>query len=169
MAALAALPFYLVGYGLPTTLEGLALVALAAPLAGLAILSRSGRLDVAQSVVSLVLVLFAAAVLATREWGMAPAPQDVADLRLPDGPVRPDDVAALRFAMAPRGYRMEQVDEVLDRLAAELADRDARIAELEADAVPRAAAGRDAAEPAAPEVEMWIGPPERSSGSFRRP
>lgn len=32
--------------------------------------------------------------------------------------------------MAPRGYRMGDVDEVLDRLAAELADRDARIEEL---------------------------------------
>ncbi len=34
--------------------------------------------------------------------------------------------------MALRGYRMDEVDDVLDRLGAELALRDARIAELEA-------------------------------------
>ncbi|MBC7375243.1 MAG: DivIVA domain-containing protein, partial [Frankiales bacterium] len=44
----------------------------------------------------------------------------------------PEDVAGVRFAMAPRGYRMAEVDEVLDRLAAELADRDRRLALLEA-------------------------------------
>ena len=40
--------------------------------------------------------------------------------------------AALRFGVALRGYAMDQVDAVLDRLAAELDARDARIAELEA-------------------------------------
>lgn len=33
--------------------------------------------------------------------------------------------------MAARGYRMADVDEALSRLGAELAERDARIAELE--------------------------------------
>jgi DivIVA domain-containing protein len=33
---------------------------------------------------------------------------------------------------ALRGYRMGEVDDVLDRLGAELAERDVRIAELEA-------------------------------------
>jgi len=40
------------------------------------------------------------------------------------------DVASLRLPMAFRGYRMAEVDEVLDRLAAELALRDARIRAL---------------------------------------
>ncbi|MHA7153736.1 DivIVA domain-containing protein [Arthrobacter sp. TMN-50] len=40
------------------------------------------------------------------------------------------DVAEIRFALALRGYRMDQVDEVLEALAAALADRDATIAEL---------------------------------------
>ncbi|URN15163.1 DivIVA domain-containing protein, partial [Streptomyces sudanensis] len=46
-------------------------------------------------------------------------------------PVSRADVEALRLPLAPRGYRMGEVDDVLDRLAAELAERDARIAELE--------------------------------------
>ncbi len=45
----------------------------------------------------------------------------------------------LRLPMALRGYRMDEVDDVLDRLGAELAYRDARIAELEAAAHLRGA------------------------------
>jgi hypothetical protein len=35
--------------------------------------------------------------------------------------------------MAPRGYRMSEVDAVLERLAEELADRDRQLAELQED------------------------------------
>lgn len=62
-----------------------------------------------------------------------------------DRPLDPGDVAALRLAVVPRGYRMWDVDDVLDRLGAELAHRDATIAELEA-----RLAGRCAARPAGP-------------------
>ena len=37
----------------------------------------------------------------------------------------------VRFGMALRGYRMAEVDDLLDRLAAELRERDARLAALE--------------------------------------
>jgi DivIVA domain-containing protein len=47
-------------------------------------------------------------------------------------PVNRADVEALRFPVAVRGYRMTDVDDALGRLGAELAERDARIAELEA-------------------------------------
>ncbi|WP_026555609.1 DivIVA domain-containing protein [Arthrobacter sp. 35W] len=50
---------------------------------------------------------------------------------LPHHPV-PEDVDHLRFSLGLRGYRMDQVDEVLDRLRDELAAKDARIASLEA-------------------------------------
>ena len=50
---------------------------------------------------------------------------------LPPDDVGPADVERLRFSLAFRGYRMDEVDDVLDRLTAELAARDARIAELE--------------------------------------
>lgn len=50
----------------------------------------------------------------------------------PDRPLARSDIDAVRLPVAVRGYRMLDVDEVLDRLGAELAERDARIAELEA-------------------------------------
>jgi DivIVA domain-containing protein len=58
-------------------------------------------------------------------------PDGPAAAALPAGEVRGADVVALRFPLAFRGYRMDQVDAVLDRLSVELAERDARIAELE--------------------------------------
>jgi DivIVA domain-containing protein len=65
--------------------------------------------------------------------GLADAEPDRVDDALPtDRPLTPADVVAVRFPVAPRGYRMAEVDDVLDRLAAELAERDARIADLEA-------------------------------------
>jgi DivIVA domain-containing protein len=84
------------------------------------------------ALLGVVLVLFVAAVVATREdQAMADAAQDLPDLALPVGPLEPQDVAAVRFSMAPRGYRMSEVDAVLERLAAELADRDRQLAELQ--------------------------------------
>lgn len=49
---------------------------------------------------------------------------------LPGSPV-PADVDRVRFSLGLRGYRMDQVDEVLDRLRDEIAAKDARIAALE--------------------------------------
>ncbi|MFJ4963638.1 cell division protein DivIVA [Streptomyces sp. NPDC088729] len=62
--------------------------------------------------------------------------QDVTPERFTDPlpanrPVGRADVEALRLPMTVRGYRMTDVDEALSRLGAELAERDARIAELE--------------------------------------
>ncbi|AUZ89319.1 hypothetical protein CVO76_08080 [Arthrobacter agilis] len=48
---------------------------------------------------------------------------------LPDVPAAAD-VDAVRFGLGLRGYRMDQVDEVLDRLAAALEERDALIGDL---------------------------------------
>ncbi|MFI7403042.1 DivIVA domain-containing protein [Streptomyces sp. NPDC049541] len=48
-----------------------------------------------------------------------------------DRPVSREDVDSLRFPLAARGYRMADVDDALNRLGAELAERDARIADLE--------------------------------------
>ena len=50
---------------------------------------------------------------------------------LPERP-RAADVDLLRLAVAVPGYQRDQVDAVLDRLAAELDARDARVAEVEA-------------------------------------
>ncbi|KAF0651484.1 hypothetical protein K701_02985 [Streptomyces fradiae ATCC 10745 = DSM 40063] len=58
-------------------------------------------------------------------------PEHLADPLPLTRPVTRADVEAVRLPLAARGYRMAEVDDVLDRLAAELAERDARIAELE--------------------------------------
>ena len=84
------------------------------------------------ALLGVLVALFAAAVVATREGPLlADAPRDAADLALPAGPLQPDDVSAVRFDMVLRGYRMSEVDEVLERLADELRTRDERIAALE--------------------------------------
>ncbi|GGU72441.1 hypothetical protein GCM10010275_03730 [Streptomyces litmocidini] len=59
------------------------------------------------------------------------APEQLVDPLPAARPVDRADVEALRLPVAPRGYRMADVDDVLVRLGAELAERDARIAELE--------------------------------------
>lgn len=61
--------------------------------------------------------------------GMAAPVANLPPVLLPDAP-QPADVDKLRFSLGLRGYRMDQVDEVLDRLRDELAAKDARIAEL---------------------------------------
>ncbi|MHA7268891.1 DivIVA domain-containing protein [Arthrobacter sp. HLT1-20] len=80
--------------------------------------------------------------------GMAPPVANLPPVLLPDAP-QSADVDKLRFSLGLRGYRMDQVDEVLDRLRDELAAKDVRIAELlmpDADAPAPAA---DAPAPAA--------------------
>uniref|UniRef100_UPI000AAB4223 DivIVA domain-containing protein n=1 Tax=Streptomyces albus TaxID=1888 RepID=UPI000AAB4223 len=52
--------------------------------------------------------------------GLADVPPDLLDEPLPaERPVTHADVAGLRLAIGLRGYRMDQVDDVLDRLGAE--------------------------------------------------
>jgi DivIVA domain-containing protein len=91
--------------------------------------------------VSLVLLLVVLAVIAgiavvaTGRWGGLP---DVEPERSPRGELPADSevdrpaVDGLRFSLALRGYRMDEVDDVLDRLVDELDRRGERISELEA-------------------------------------
>jgi DivIVA domain-containing protein len=77
-------------------------------------------------------VLFVAAVVATQEGDvLVDAPPDRPDVDLPAGHVVAEDLRSVRFGMVFRGYRMSEVDEVLERLGGELAERDERIADLE--------------------------------------
>ena len=93
----------------------------------------------------LVVVAVAAAVfgLAAAVFGrgeeLAPLAPGATPTRLPVGEIAGDDVRELRFQQAVRGYRMAEVDWVLDRLASELdragTERErlrARVDELEA-------------------------------------
>ncbi|MFF2750150.1 DivIVA domain-containing protein [Kitasatospora sp. NPDC058048] len=92
-------------------------------------------------VVAMAVVVGGAALVALGGGGSMPeAVPDRISARLPqDRPLGKADVDELRLPMALRGYRMDEVDDVLDRLGAELAYRDARIAELEAAARLRGA------------------------------
>jgi DivIVA domain-containing protein len=71
-----------------------------------------------------------------------PADLDRSPVELPDGrPVVGDDVRALQISVAFRGYRMTEVDWLLDQFAQAFDDRDAQIAELHrrlADRIPTA-------------------------------
>jgi DivIVA domain-containing protein len=82
-------------------------------------------------VVAAVVVFAVAATAVGRGGGLDAADPDLVAPWLPGHDVTPEDVAAVRFAVAFRGYRMDQVDDVLERLGEELTARDQRIAALE--------------------------------------
>lgn len=91
-------------------------------------------------VLAVAAVVFAVAALVFgRGEELAPLPPGATPTRLPAGEIAGEDVRELRFQQVLRGYRMEEVDWVLDRLADELdrigVERDgllARVTELEA-------------------------------------
>ena len=97
--------------------------------------------------------------------GMSTPEPDRPPLGLPPGPMHAEDLDAVRFSTAVRGYRMDQVDVVLDRLRAELAARDDLIAEL------RHGAGHVEEQPAVPEerpatvLEKRPAPPRPDTGA----
>src|SRR4051794_3207076 len=62
-----------------------------------------------------------------------PAELDRSPVELPDDrPVRGDDVRDLRISVAARGYRMTEVDWLLEQFADALDERDEQIASLRA-------------------------------------
>jgi DivIVA domain-containing protein len=79
-----------------------------------------------------VVVLGGVAIVASgRGEGLVDPQPDRADLTLPkDRPTAREDVDRLRFSVGLRGYRMDEVDDVLDRLALDIALRDGLIGEL---------------------------------------
>lgn len=67
-----------------------------------------------------VVAVIVAIALGRLPGGMPEPSSTVAPVRLPSGPLAGTDVHGLRFAPALRGYRMDQVDDALDRLANEI-------------------------------------------------
>ncbi|MFZ2503722.1 MAG: DivIVA domain-containing protein [Nocardioides sp.] len=62
-----------------------------------------------------------AAIAAGRGDGLAPAYDDRPDALVPAaGALRGEDLRSVRFSLAFRGYRMGEVDALLDRLATQL-------------------------------------------------
>lgn len=101
----------------------------------------------------MVVVLGIAALVALGAGGsLEEAAPDRIKARLPsERPMNRQDVEELRLPMSLRGYRMDEVDTVLDRLGAELAERDGRIAALEI-ALAGARAGRHGATAVRPQT-----------------
>jgi DivIVA domain-containing protein len=78
------------------------------------------------------LLFLGASVLLGRGETQPPAELDHSPLELPDDrPVLGDDVRGLRLSVAFRGYRMTEVDWLLDQLAQVLDDRDEALAALD--------------------------------------
>ncbi len=73
-----------------------------------------------------VAILGLAAVAASGRLGeMPPTVTDTPRPHVPDGRLDGDALRSLRFAVVTRGYSMQQVDELLDRVARELDARPA--------------------------------------------
>jgi DivIVA domain-containing protein len=89
------------------------------------------------------LLFLGASVLLGRGETQPPAELDRSPVELPDDrPVTSEDVLALRISVAFRGYRMSEVDWLLEQFALVLDERDAEIARL------RERAAHPAADPA---------------------
>ena len=83
------------------------------------------------------LLFLLASVLLGRGETQPPAELDRSPVELPDDrPVLGDDIRALQMSAAFRGYRMTEVDWLLDQFAQVLDERDAEIADLRAQLHP---------------------------------
>ncbi len=86
------------------------------------------------SILLLVLLVLAVGLVAAVAVGVLrsgmPAPANDLAPPLADGVTVPADLDAARFAVSFRGYRMDQVDDVLDAARDALAARDAELVQL---------------------------------------
>ncbi len=95
-----------------------------------------------------VLCFVVALVLGLAGGGLGRGTTSLSHEPLPDEPIRDADFDDLVFDVGVRGYRMSQVDGVVDRLRRELREKDAEIAVLRGDEA--AVASDEAADPAEP-------------------
>ena len=92
------------------------------------------------------LLFLGSSLLLGRGETQPPAELERSPVELPDDrPITGDDVRALRISVAVRGYRMTEVDWLLDQFAQTLDERDAEIAALHARLVhpPRPGPAKD--------------------------
>ncbi|HEV7824204.1 MAG TPA: DivIVA domain-containing protein [Mycobacteriales bacterium] len=95
---------------------------------------RDLLLTLAVALVLGLIVFGAVAFTLGKASGLDPANPDSAPYDLPqDAEVTPADVGAVRFDVVLRGYRMDQVDAVLERLSDDLRVRDETIRALRAE------------------------------------
>ena len=87
-------------------------------------------------IVVLLIGLTAAAVMGRIGGFIAEPTSTVAFSGLPTGSLSAQDLEQLHFAQAVRGYRMDQVDEVIDALSARLRELETQVASLRAPEEP---------------------------------
>lgn len=108
--------------------------------------------------VAVVVLCFVVALLLGLGGGMGRPTSSLSHEPLPEGDLHDEDLDELRFDVNVRGYRMSQVDGVVDRLRRELREKDEHIAFLESgSAVTSDQTEADEDEPAASDDE-----PERA-------
>jgi DivIVA domain-containing protein len=79
-----------------------------------------------------VVILGLAAVASTGRLGEMPSTvTDTPQPHVPAGMLSGDDLRGLRFAVVARGYSMQQVDELIDRIAGQLDDDSAGVVPAE--------------------------------------
>jgi DivIVA domain-containing protein len=97
------------------------------------------------------LVFLGGSLLLGRGEAQPPADADRSPLQLPeDRPVTAEDLRAVRMSVTVRGYRMTEVDWLVEQLAQTLEERDAQLAELRGRLTDGAGPVRDDVPPAAP-------------------
>lgn len=108
--------------------------------------------------VGIVVLCFIVALMLGLGGGMGRPTSSLSHEPLPEGDLHDGDLDELRFDVTVRGYRMSQVDGVVDRLRRELREKDEHIAFLRSGSVRTpdepAAEEADAAEPAADEPDV---------------
>src|SRR3954463_15388141 len=114
------------------------------------------------------LLFLGGSVLLGRGETQPPAELDRSPVELPDDrPVTADDVRGLRISVAFRGYRMTEIDWLLEQFAGALDERDAEIAALRARLGGLTATPGDPATPAEHEAEPNAAAPVADDGGAR--
>ena len=114
----------------------------------------------------IVLCLVVALLLGLAGGGLGRASSSLSHEPLPDEPIADSDFDDLVFDVQARGYRMSQVDGVVDRLRRELREKDEEIAVL------REVAGKAVEQVAGPDVQPGTEPaagPSVDEGGARMP
>jgi DivIVA domain-containing protein len=92
-------------------------------------------------IIVLLIGLTAAAFMGRISASMADPTSSQAFSGVPAGSLSSDDIGRLRFDRGLRGYRMDQVDEVIDALGARLRELEAEVASLSGADAPSLVAG----------------------------
>lgn len=88
------------------------------------------------SVAVVLVVLTTAAVLGRVDGSIGDATTTMSHEPLPDSALTDDDLDSLRFDTAVRGYRMSEVDGVVDRLSREVRDLREQLSRIQLPAAP---------------------------------